>query len=191
MYRTSGLSDNPEVISIPGDGACLFSAAFLCFYHASKGKIPDPNSAKFKKAVQKLREETVNYVAQHWSWPLGGVRGNISGQESVEADYVADPECAEISDKDSYTSHMIKRGAFGGQTELLALSALLNVCIIVHPTNDPDGEKGIFFSTRAGPRSVERRRNVGRRPVLHLLFHADMQHYDAIISQARPQSADS
>ncbi|GAQ90390.1 hypothetical protein KFL_006340090 [Klebsormidium nitens] len=189
---TSGLPDDPEVVSVPGDGACLFAATFLCFYHTSKGKLPDPNSARFKAAVQKLRTETVNYVVQHWTWPLGGIRGNVTGKESVEMEYAADPGCPEIVDKESYAAHMVENRTFGGQTELLALSALLNVCILVHPAHDPEnGEKGIFFASRAGPRSVERRRNVGRRPVLHLLFDADTQHYDAIISQARSQPAES
>jgi hypothetical protein len=84
MSRTTGFPDNPQLVSIPGDGACLFSAVFVCLYHSKKGVVVDPNSERFKKAVQRLREETVQYVIEHWKWPLGGVRGNMTGRESVE-----------------------------------------------------------------------------------------------------------
>lgn len=190
MYKTSGLPVNPQSVSVPGDGACLFSSVFACFYYASKGELPDPFGKRFRTAVQKLREETVHYVVQHWDWPIGGVRGNVTGTESVEMEYVADPECPQISDKATYASHMSERETFGGQTELLALSALLNVGILVHPMQDTEnGESAVYMCSRAGPKNVARRRNAGRRPVLHLLFDEAIQHYEAIIpgeADARP-----
>lgn len=181
MYKTRGLPEDPQGVCIPGDGACLFSSVYLTFYYASKGKLLNPNSARFSKVVQRLREETVDYVIKHWDWPLGGVRGNIKGSESVSMEYIADPDCPEIVDKASYASHMACPSTFGGQTELQALSALLNVGILVHPKRDAENDPGIYFCNRAGTKNVEQRRNVGRRKVLHLLFDERLQHYEAII----------
>jgi hypothetical protein len=152
------------------------------FYFCKKGVIVDPASERFKKAVQRLRVETVRYVLEHWDWPLGGVRGNPTGRESVELEYFADPEVSEIVDAESYRTLMAKRGTFGGQTELQALSGLLNCGIVVHPSNDEEQwELGIYFCSKAGAKNVARRLNVGRRPILHVLYDEKSQHYSAII----------
>jgi hypothetical protein len=132
MYKIRGLPEDPQGVCILGNGACLFASVFLSFYRVCKGKLLDPNSAKFRRAVQRLRKETVDYVVQQWDWTLGEVRGNITGQESVGLEYIADPECKEIVNKASYATHMACRSTFGGQTELQALSALLNVGLLVH-----------------------------------------------------------
>lgn len=154
------------------------------FYFCKKGVVVDPTSERFKKAVQKLREETVQYVLEHWDWPLGGVRSNMTGRESVELEYFADPEVPEIVDKESYRRRMTKQVTFGGQTELQALSALLNCGIVVHPNSDEDQwELGIYFCSKAGAKNVARRLNVGRRPILHVLYDEKSQHYSAIISK--------
>jgi hypothetical protein len=169
-------------VRVPGDGACLFSAVFVCLYHDRKGVIPDSSSERFRRAVQRLRVETVQYVIEHWDWPLGGVRGNPTGGESVDMEYFADPECPEIEDRETYQAHMSQRKTYGGQTELQALSALLNCGIVVHPSNDEcQWESGVFFCSRAGAKNVARRYNVGRRPVLHLSLDENIRHYEAIL----------
>jgi hypothetical protein len=185
--KTTGIPEDARVVPIPGDGACLFSACFLLLYYEWTGKVADPSSKRFRTAVQRLREETVEYVMQHADWPIGGVRGNSSGREHVAMEYVADPECPEIRDLESYGEHMAKRETFGGQTELQALSGLLNVGIMVHPSGDVEQrEIGIYFCSRAAARDVARRLNVGRRPILHILYDEQAQHYSAIIS-GRPK----
>lgn len=63
--RTTGMPEGARVIDVPGDGACLFSAIFLCFYDERKQRTPDPSTRRFATAVQKLREETVRYVIVH------------------------------------------------------------------------------------------------------------------------------
>ena len=161
-------------------------ASFLqCFCVSTTiapGKVADPSSKRFRIAVQRLREETVAYVMQHADWPLGGVRGNVSGRDSVDMEYVADPDSPEIQNLESYQEHMSQRETFGGQTELQALSGLLNIAIVVHPSGDPEQrEVGIYFCSRAGAKNVARRLNVGRRPVLHVMYDEQTQHYTAMV----------
>jgi hypothetical protein len=43
---------------------------------------PNPCNFGFRRAVQRLRAATVQYVVEHWEWPLGGVRGNATGEQA-------------------------------------------------------------------------------------------------------------
>jgi phage pi2 protein 07 len=88
----------------------------------------------------------------------------------------------EIVDKESYRMRMTKQATFGGQTELQALSAILNCGIVVHPDNNEEQwELGIYFCSKAGAKNVAKRFNVGRRIILHVALDEDVRHYEAIV----------
>jgi hypothetical protein len=165
-------------IEVPSDGNCLFSAIFLAFYQKSKGDLIKADGKKFKAASDKLRATTVDYILENWDCPLGDAAGNLTGQETVAFEYMSDPECTEISSQETYQNEMQRTHVFAGETELLALSAVLNCGIVVHIRNCLET---VYYNTNSGAADVQRRRNPERRAIIHVEFEKDSKHYKALV----------
>lgn len=150
---------------VPGDGSCLFHSVNLALAAAKGLDVSKLSRASIIANSQKLRLATVNYVLRHYRRPLGDIQGNLTGSELIRFKYASshvDGE-ASITDAHSYKRVMSQPAIYAGNTELVALSALLRAKIVVH--------------MRTGETEFDAAKTGGRLHQLHLYFDAGAKHY--------------
>lgn len=186
-YPCRGFPPRPMFVDVPGDGSCLFHAAFLAFYHSRRGRLLDPwkNYRAMERAAQRLREAVVKYILRNYHRPLGGVKGNPTGRELVTMEYVLDPDVIGVKGPSTYATYMKNYTTYGGETELQGLSGLLRCGIVVHPfgiTKREECKEGTYYNVHAGPDAIERREARDGDIVMHLYFDEKKEHYKAILA---------
>ena len=129
-------------------------------------------------ASNHLRGLAVDYVLDHYRKPLGGVSGNMSGRDLIALEYASDVSDGEGSVRGplTYARKMRDTNTYGGNTELFALSAILDAIIVVHYLND-DGRHVVVDALNRGPSHLI---------VLHVLFDPPNQHYSPILCSTLP-----
>jgi hypothetical protein len=126
-----------RTIEVPGNGSCLFHSVFIAYRALMTQRPPEGITAgPLVAASAKLRNAAVDYIIDHYRKPLGGIKGNMRGCDLVLLEYASDDHDGEenVRGPMTYARKMMDVTTFGGNTELHALSALLDVAIVVHQT---------------------------------------------------------
>ncbi|GAQ89982.1 hypothetical protein KFL_005860010 [Klebsormidium nitens] len=127
---------------VPGDGSCLFHSILLASLAAKGVDVTTLSRTYIIRNSKKLRQAAVDYVIGHMRTPLGGIRGNLTGGELILNEYASNNVDGEANIKDgpSYKRVMSRTTTYAGNTELIALSALLKAKIVVHIKSGGESE---------------------------------------------------
>lgn len=155
-----------KLMHVPGDGSCLFHSILLASLAAKGLDVTTLSRSYIVRNSKKLRQAAVDYVIRHLRTPLGGIRGNMTGSELILNEYASSSVDGEAGIKDgpSYKRVMSKTTTYAGNTELIALSALLKAKIVVHVRTGGESE---FDAANTG----------GRVNAYHLHFDPGAKHY--------------